>query len=108
MQRWIKFVPIDEMVEHEDYFIGRHRNKGDPYHESCDILCRGLDKKLVWGHKPGIAVRLECDDGLRMLLQKNPSWSVVAIPADADRRWKARQPRNKRAAQLDGGQEGSD
>jgi hypothetical protein len=97
MQTWIKVVPADQMVEHEDYFIGRIRNKGDAFHECCDLLGRGLDGKTRWTGKPGIAIKVECDDGLRALLAKNPDWSVIAIPADADKRWRARKPsrRNK-------------
>lgn len=93
MQSWIKFVPVELAVQHEDYFIGRRRNIGDPYHESCDLLCQGLDGKQMWGSKPGIAMRLEFDDGLRMLLNERSHWVLVAIPADADKRWRARKRR---------------
>ena len=90
MQSWIKFVALQDAVEHEDYFIGRRRNIGDDSHEACDLLCRGLNGKQIWGSKPGIAMRLELDDGLRMLLQRYEDWALIAIPADADKRWKAR------------------
>lgn len=93
VQSWIKFVPTEEAVQHEDYFIGRRRNIGDPYHEACDLLCKGLDGKQIWGSKPGIAIRAELDDGLRMLLNRHPDWALVAIPADAAKRWKARKRR---------------
>ena len=86
-------MSAEDAVELEDYFVGRRRNVGDPYHETCDFLCRGLDGKQFWGHKPGIAMRLELDDGLRTLLNNHSDWTLVAIPADADKRWRARKRR---------------
>lgn len=90
MQSWIKFVALEDAVEHEDNFIGRRRNIGDDAHEACDLLCSGLNGKQIWESKPGIAVRVELDDGLRMLCQRYQDWTLIAIPADADKRWKAR------------------
>lgn len=93
MQSWIKFVPAESAVLYEDYFIGRRRNVGDPYHESCDLLCQGLNGKQIWASKPGIALRLAFDEGLLMLLNKQPDWTLISIPSDADKRWKARKQR---------------
>jgi hypothetical protein len=93
MQGWIEFVPMEQLVDGETYFIGRHLNKGDAYHESCMLIGRGLNGKLCWTHKPGIAIRSVCNAEFRELLNKHPDWSVVRIPRDADKRWKARKRR---------------
>lgn len=99
MQSWIKFVDTDKMEDGVEYFIGRHRNKGDAFHESCDLLLRGLNGKLIWGGKPGIAIRLVGGPELRQNLVERPHWSLVAIPSDTDTRWKARKasPSTKRS-----------
>lgn len=92
MQAWIKFIPREQLVEGEVYFIGRHRNPGDPYHEGCTFLGRGLNGKTMWTEKPGIAIKAVCDDAFRAVLDEDPAYKAVAIPADADKRWKARKP----------------
>lgn len=70
MQSWIKFIDANDMEEGVDYFIGLHRNKWDAYHECCDLLVRGLNGKLIWGSKPGIAIRLVGGHELRQELTK--------------------------------------
>jgi hypothetical protein len=91
MQSWIKFVPVDKIVKGKEYFIGRHRNQGDPFFEHCDLLGRGLNGKVQWTQKPGIALCVS-DDTLLDYLKKSPDFKAVEIPADAAKRWKARTP----------------
>lgn len=92
MQTWIKFCPPGEIVDGKSYFIGRHKNPGDQYHEHCDLLGRGLNQKVRWTQKPGIAIIAEGGDKLREYLKQDASYKAVEIPADASTRWKARKP----------------
>lgn len=90
MQKWIKFVPRDQLIDGAEYFLGRHRNKGDPYHEDVDFLGKGLNGKQQWTCKPGIAIRAICNEKFRKTLEENPDLVAVEIPKDAATRWKAR------------------
>ena len=109
MQVWIKFCPDSEIVEGKEYFIGRHRNPGNQYLESCDFLGRGLNKKVLWTQKPGIAIRAVGGEALREYLKRDARFKAVEIPEDADKRWRARKPRHLHDApsqQADDSQKG--
>ncbi len=87
MQTWVKIIPLAEVKDDEKYFIGKVVGPGVWLH------ARGLSGKLQWSEKPGIAVRYEGNDKFREFLTANSGCVAVKVPADADKRWKARKRR---------------
>lgn len=92
MQKWIKFIELDQIADDKEYFLGKHYNKGDSYHEHCSFIGRGLNGKVMFTSKPGIAIRFKGIESIRTVMQKNEGLSIIQIPDDADRRWQARKP----------------
>lgn len=95
MQTWIRVVTSAEAKAGVKYFIGKHLNPGHPYHEQMLFLSRGLNRKLCWSGKPGIALVFEGGQAREEALhQSNEKFQavLVEVPADADRRWRARAP----------------
>ncbi len=91
-RRWEKEVPIDDIKDDGDYFIAKFNDFSG--HRNYMYLARGLNKKLCWSVKPGIAIRYVGGDGLKEHLAKNNGAHVaLEVPKDADKRWKARKRR---------------
>lgn len=88
MQSWVKIVPTAEVKDGAQYFIGKIVGPGVWLH------ARGLNGKLQWSEKPGIAIRCEGSDKFRAYLAENTGCVAVEVPADADKRWRARKRRS--------------
>ncbi len=60
-----------------------------------DFHVRGLNQKLMWGGKPGIAVQYTGCEKFRQYLRdaKDSAYLAVAVPDDHATRWKARKRR---------------
>lgn len=58
-----------------------------------EYAAQGLNGKFRWSIKPGIACRYEGGEALRRELAAKPNLVAVAVPADADQRWRARRKR---------------
>lgn len=87
MSAWIQEVPIEGIQDGTSYFIGfRPRGVNAPW---LFVAENRKGKRLV-SQKPGIAVRALGNDKLRDLLRDRPDIAAIAIPADADRRWRMR------------------
>ena len=91
MQSWAKIVPIGEIKDGQHYFVGKVFGGG--VYAGLEFHVRGLNKKLMWGGKPGIAVRYEGSANFREYMAKSTDCVAVEVPTDADTRWKARKRR---------------
>lgn len=91
MQSWAKVVPAEAVKDGQAYFVGKMLGTG--IHAALEFHVRGLDKKLRWGGKPGIAVQYAGSANLRDYLTKNVGCVAVEVPANAAARWKARKRR---------------
>jgi len=91
MTSWIKEVPIDQLVEGKAYFLAKkwetHMGFSYLFHS------RLLSGKEQLSCKPGIAIHCIANDKLRKILIERPNYVAIEIPADADKRWKARKRR---------------
>ena len=86
MAKWEpKAVTVADMKEGEHYFLVQG---GLPPH--CLYYSRGLNGRLLWSVKPGIAIRFPGDGTAQEVLTKNPQYTAILVPADADKRWRAR------------------
>jgi len=86
-QAWIKEVAIADVVESKAYFLS---NKGPMGYYS--FYSEWMSGKRGWSSKPGIAVQFFGTDQFKAELSKHPDWVALEIPADADKRWRARKP----------------
>jgi hypothetical protein len=92
MKQWDR-TPVDpETIElGRLYFLAMK-----PETEYAPLLyaSRGLNGKFCWSVKPGIANKYEGSERLKAELQAKPNLIAIAVPPDADKRWRAR--RHKR------------
>jgi hypothetical protein len=93
--KWIVEVPADQVQDDTDYFIGRR-----PRTEMAGWLFVAENRagKQMMSEKPGIAMRFVGGEKMRAHLRGRPDLAAIAIPADADKRWRARRcvsPRNR-------------
>lgn len=92
VQKWIKPVESADVVDGKDYFVAaRPRNSMQGY----SFQSIGLNGKVCFSSKPGIAMWFKGGDALREQLEKLPTLVALEIPADAHTRWKARQRRSR-------------
>jgi len=82
MQKWIKVVDAKDLDPHRDYFIGR-------VGYGVMFISRGLDGKLMWSVKPGIAIKFTAKNA-REHLGTNADHVAILVPKDAATRWRAR------------------
>jgi hypothetical protein len=88
-QRWIKEIAPDELRPEKSYFIAQKFG----IHGNCyAFYSQGLKGKRSFTSKPGIALRYAGGDELRAILEKHPELVFLEVPADADKRWRARKP----------------
>jgi hypothetical protein len=87
MATWVQEVEVDQIVDGGAYFIAIR-----PKTAMAGYLfwSRGLNGKERWASKPGIAIRVLGNEKLRNQLRERPTLVAVAVPADADKRWKRR------------------
>lgn len=92
-QPWIKVVALDALDPAKSYFISlrHHDAHGRPHYTFYSSYLSG---RTTWSTKPGIAIQYQGGDTLRNDILKNNHLDLVAleVPADADKRWKARKP----------------
>lgn len=89
MSAWAQEVEAASIEEGREYFIAlRKRSEMASY----QFWSKGLNGKLGWSGKPGIAVRAVGNDKLRETLTGRPDCIAIPVPADADRRWTRRRP----------------
>lgn len=87
MSAWVREVPIEAIEDGTSYFLGfRPRGVNAPW---LFIAENARGKRLV-SQKPGIAVRALGNDKLRALLRERQDLVAIAVPADADQRWRMR------------------
>ena len=87
MRKWIREVAPADLQDGVQYFLARRpRTAMDCYW----FLAENRKGARSMSMKPGLAVRVECGDELRAFLEKHADHCAIAIPADADRRWKMR------------------
>ena len=84
MQAWIKIVDPDAVISDRLYFLGILYGQ-----HHVLVLGRGKDGKQRWVEKPGIAIRVDGKQA-KEILSKNPEIKILEIPADAEKRWRAR------------------
>lgn len=87
MSNWVKTVEVDDVQDGKTYFIGRRLESNAVGQLFWSRPLRGKDQ---WTVKPGIALRYTGDDDFREVLRKNPIAVAIEVPANADRRWRAR------------------
>ncbi len=86
---WIKEVPVSEIDPAKHYFIAMHPGGGS----STWFWSEYLSGKQQWSSKPGIAIRFHGGPGLVAEIEKKGGKiCAVEVPADADKRWRARKP----------------
>lgn len=90
---WIKKVPLSEIKEGALYFIGM--NPGGS--AQVWFWSQYLSGKETWSGKPGIAIRYKGGPALVAMMKENgEKYFAVEVPADADKRWRARKPPRRR------------
>ena len=57
---------------------------------------RGLNGKFCWAGKPGIANKYAGSEELKAELKAKPDLIAIAVPPDADKRWRARKHKRLR------------
>lgn len=84
-------VPVEETKPEKAYFIAR----GSP--GRMMFYSRYLSGKHAWSVKPGIAIQAYGGEQLVKTFEKNKANGIelvaVEVPADADKRWRARKRR---------------
>lgn len=84
---WIKVVPVSEIVPDGTYFLAMTpQGNGGTWFWS-----RYLNGKEQWSSKPGIGIRFVGGPALiAKITEHGGKICAVEVPADADKRWKAR------------------
>jgi hypothetical protein len=87
MQKWIKPVEADEIVDGKVYFVARvPESRLAPW-----MFYSDRNVKAEWVMKPGIATQFIGAEPLREKLRGTAGICVaVEVPADASKRWRAR------------------
>lgn len=97
MKNWDKTsVEPDKIETGRLYFLAR---KPVWKYGALVYAARGLNGKFCWSVKPGIANKYEGSEALKTELLTNPDLIAIAVPPDADKRWRAR--RYKRLTRKD-------
>ncbi len=104
MAAWIKEVPTDQLDPSKEYFVSLVRTYGPANTKSYEFWSQPLRGKECWSGKPGIACRYLGDERLVKFITRNNDTMdksfqqlvAVEVPADADKRWRARKPPRRR------------
>lgn len=89
MSNWIKYAEIDDIQENKEYFIGRRKENNCVGNLFWSRPLRGKDQ---WTVKPGIAIKYSGSEDFKEMLRKNPIAIAIEVPANSDKRWRARKP----------------
>ncbi len=92
MSSWIKEVPLAQLQDGQTYFLAKKWESGCAG-TSYVFHSQLLNGKVQWSSKPGIAIRCVANEKLRAILAERADCVAIEIPADADKRGKARKRR---------------
>lgn len=96
MQKWIKAVEATNIEEGKIYFFAKTYGRG------FDFWSQWKNGRKCWSGKPGIAMRFQGGTDFRADIERNqkkfdaemgdkaPKFMAIEVPADADKRWRAR------------------
>ncbi len=88
MANWIREVEASDVVDGAAYFVAKRPHDCDC--KTWYFFAENRAGKRMMSIKPGIAMQFNGDDKLRELLKAQADLVAVAVPADADKRWRAR------------------
>lgn len=87
-QAWIVECPPEKLSPDKVYFLARRWvTCGSKHYDFYLEWGNGTNK---WGGKPSIAVRFRGNDAFKKILSQQKDFVALEVPADADKRWKAR------------------
>lgn len=86
---WKIIVPNHSLVDGKRYFLAWPQYMNGAIAE-WRFWSRALNGKKIWSTKPGIAMKIVCDENLRSDLVSNPDWCAVEIPENAEKIWRKR------------------